>query len=76
MKLSEDELFEKYSKKLLHCNLLTLLSYEVEFNCISCGYQVNKRKHELNQTQPKKRKLHQLIKICRTQNFLYWHRCI
>ena len=32
----------------------TLLPYEYEFTCIVCGYNVNKRKHELSKTPRKK----------------------
>ena len=31
-----------------------LLPYEYEFTCLSCGYSVNKRKHELSKIQRKK----------------------
>ena len=54
MELSEDQIFEKYAKKCLHCNRNTLLPYEYEFTCITCGYNVNKRKNELSKIQGKK----------------------
>ena len=54
MKLTEDEIIEKYAKQCRHCNRNTLLPYEYEFNCFSCGYNVNKRKHELSKIQRKK----------------------
>ena len=54
MELTEDEIIEKYAKKCLHCNRNTLLPYEYEFTCFSCGYNVNKRKHELSKIQRKK----------------------
>ena len=54
MELSEDQIFEKYATKCLHCNRNTLLPYEYEFTCFSCGYNVNKRKHELSKIQRKK----------------------
>ena len=54
MELSEDQIIEKYAKKCLHCNRNTLLPYEYEFTCFSCGYNVNKRKHELSKIQRKK----------------------
>ena len=31
-----------------------MLPYEYEFTCFSCGYNVNKRKHELSKIQRKK----------------------
>ena len=54
MELTEDEMIEKYAKNCGHCNRNTLLPYEYEFTCISCGYNVNKRKHELSKIQRKK----------------------
>ena len=54
MSLSEDENLQKYAKKCGHCNRKTLLPYEHEFTCIACGYNVNKRKHELSKIQRKK----------------------
>ena len=54
MKLSEDEIFEKYAKNCRHCNRNTLLPHEYEITCIVCGYNVNKRKHELSKIQRKK----------------------
>ena len=46
MEITEDENIKKYAKKCGHCNRNTLLPYEYEFTCFSCGYNVNKRKHE------------------------------
>ena len=54
MELTEDEIVEKYAKRCGHCNRNTLLPYEHEFTCFSCGYNVNKRKHELSKIQRKK----------------------
>ena len=54
MNLSEDEIIEKYAKKCGHCNRNTLLPYEYEFTCFSCGFNINKRKHELSKIQRKK----------------------
>ena len=54
MQLSENQLIEKYVKRCGHCNRNTLLPYEYEFICFSCGYNVNKRKNELSKTQRKK----------------------
>ena len=52
--LSEDEIIEKYAKNCGHCNRNTLLPYKCEWTCFSCGYNVNKRKHELSKIQRKK----------------------
>ena len=54
MDLSEDQVIEKYGENCRHCNRNTLLPYEHEFICFSCGYNVNKRKHNLSKTQRKK----------------------
>ena len=52
--LSEDEIIEKHAKHCGHCKRNTLLPYEYEWGCFSCGYNVNKRKHELSKIQRKK----------------------
>ena len=54
MNLSEDEIIEKYAKNCDQCNRNPLLPYEFEFTCIVCGYNVNKRKHELSRIQRKR----------------------
>ena len=54
MELTEDEIIQKYAKNCGHCNRNTLLPYEYEYTCFSCGYNVNKRKHELSKIQRKK----------------------
>ena len=54
MELTEDQINEKYAKRCGHCNWNTLLPYEYDFTCFSCGYNVNKRKHELSKMQRKK----------------------
>ena len=54
MELTEDEFIEKCGKQCRHCNRNTLLPYEYEFTCFSCGFNVNKRKHELSKIQRRK----------------------
>ena len=54
MKLTEDEIIQKSGKNCGHCNRNTLLPYEYEFTCFSCGFNINKRKHELSKIQRKK----------------------
>ena len=54
MNLSEDEIIQKYGKHCGHCNRNTLLPYEYEYTCFSCGYNVIKRKNELSKIQRKK----------------------
>ena len=54
MELTEDESIQKNGKRCGHCNRYTLLPYEYEFTCFSCGYNVNKQKNELSKIQRKK----------------------
>ena len=54
MELTEDQIIEKYAKKCLYCSRNTLLPYEYEWTCFSCGYNVNKRKNELSKIQRRK----------------------
>ena len=54
MTLSEDEIIQKYGKHCGHCYRNSLLPYEYEYTCFSCGYNVNKRKHEISKIQRKK----------------------
>ena len=54
MNLSELEIIEKYAKQCNHCARNTLLPYEYEFTCVSCGYNTIKGKHELSEKQRKK----------------------
>ena len=54
MELTEDEIIQKYGKRCGHCYRNTLLTYEYEFTCFSCGFNVNKRKHELSKIQRRK----------------------
>ena len=51
MQLTDDEIFEKYGKHCGHCNRKTFLPYEYGWTCISCGYNVIKRKHGLTKIQ-------------------------
>ena len=54
MQLSEDEIIQKYGKHFGHCNRTTILPYQSEWTCFSCGYNVINRKHELCKIQRKK----------------------
>ena len=54
MELTEDQIFEKNAKKREHCGRNMLHPYEYERICISCGYNVIKRKHELSKFSWKK----------------------
>ena len=48
------KILKKKTKKCLQCSQDTLLSYEYESTCNSCGYNVIKRKHELTKIQTKR----------------------
>ena len=52
MELTEDEKIKVTLCK--QCARNTLLPYEKEFTCFSCGYNVIKRKHEISRIQHKK----------------------
>ena len=54
MELTEDEIIEKNAKNCGHCKRNTILSYKYELNCVSCGFNVNKRKYQLSKIQRKK----------------------
>ena len=54
MELTEDEFIQKYRKHCGHCDQNTLLPYELEWTCVSWGYNVIKRKHKLSKIQRKK----------------------
>ena len=54
MELTEYEILQQYGRNCGHCNQITLLPYEDEFTCFSCGYNVSKQKHELSKIQRKK----------------------
>ena len=69
MELSEDEIIEKYGKHCRHCNRNTLLPYEYEWTCVSCGYNVIKRKHELSKIQRKKINLVNRLKYAEIKTF-------
>ena len=54
MELTEDEIIQKYGKRCAHYNRNALLPYEYEWTCFSCGFNVNKRKHEFSKIQREK----------------------
>ena len=53
MERREDEIIQKNGKHCGHSNGNTLLPYEYEWTCISCGFNLIKRKHELAKTKRK-----------------------
>ena len=72
MELTEDEIIQKYGKNCGHCNRNTLLTYEYEWTCFSCGYNVNKRKHELSKIQRKKINFINRLKYAEVKIFSIW----
>ena len=52
-----------------HCNRNGLLPYENELSCISCGYNVIKRKHELTKIQRKRTIFNNRIKYAEYKIF-------
>ena len=60
MDLTADEIIEKYEQQCGHWNRNTLLQYSYEWSCVSCGYNVIKRKHEHSKTQRKKNFINRL----------------
>ena len=70
MEITEDEIIQKYGQNCRHCNRNTLLPYEYEYTCFSCGYNVIKRKHELSKVKRKKNTFYKQIEICRVKNLL------
>ena len=54
MELTEDEVIQKYAINCGQCSRNTLLPYEFEWTCISCGFNLKKRKHDFSKIQRKK----------------------
>ena len=72
MELTEDEIIQKYGTLSKHCDRNMSLPFEYEFTCMSCGYNVIKRKHELSKIQQKRINFinrlkyaeHKIFRIC------------
>ena len=73
MELTENEIIQNYGKHCGHCNRNTLLPNEYEWNCISCGYNLNKLKHELSKIQRQKFNFINRLKYAEVKNF---SRCV
>ena len=69
MELTEGEIIQKYAQHCSHCNRNTLLPYEYEWTCFSCGCNINKRKHEFSKIQPKKINFINRLKYAEVKNF-------
>ena len=71
MELTEDKLIEKDGKRCRHCIRNTLLPYEHEWSCLSCNYNVLKRKHELSNIQRKKTNFINRLKYAEQKVFVF-----
>ena len=54
MESTKDEIIQNYGKKCGQCKRNTLLPYEYEWTCISCEFNLIKRKSELSKNERKK----------------------
>ena len=54
MELTEEEIIQNYARHRGHCLRNNLIQYEYDISCISCGYNVVKRKYKLTKLQRKK----------------------
>ena len=54
MQLSADQIIKKCAKHCGHCSRNTLLAYKYEWTCVSCNYNVIKRKYELTEIHRKR----------------------
>ena len=69
MESTEDEIIQKYGKRCGHSNRNTSLPYEYEFTCFACGFNLNKRNHELSKIQRKKIKFKNRLKYAEVKLF-------
>ena len=69
MELTEDAIIQKYGKNCGHCNRKTLLPYEYEYRCFSCGFNLVKRKHELTEIQRKRKNFINRLKYAEQKMF-------
>ena len=76
MELTEDEIIQKDAKSCRHCNRNMLLPYEYEWSCISCGFNINKRKHELSKIQRKNINFINRLKYAEQKIFSILYSCI
>ena len=71
MELTEDENIKQYGKHCGHCGRKMLLPYEYEWSCISCiscGFNLVKRKHEFTELQRKKTNFINRLKYAEHKN--------
>ena len=76
MNLSKHETIEKSAEQCGHCKRNTILPYEYEFTCVSCGYNVIKRKQKSPKFKEKKIKFKNRLMYAGQKVFLCLHRSI
>ena len=76
MKLTEDEIIQNYGKHCSPCNRNTLPPYEYEWTCISCAFNLIKRKHEITKIQREKINFINRLKFAEHKFFLCMCKCI
>ena len=54
MEFTDNQLIEKHGKECKNCSRNTFSTYECEWTCISCAFNVTKLKKELSKTSRKK----------------------
>ena len=69
MELTEDEIIQKYGNRCGHCNRNSFLPQENEWSCLSSGFKLIKRKHELSKIQRKKINFINRLKNAEQQKF-------
>ena len=69
MELTEDEIIQKYGNRCGHCNRNSFLPQENERSCLSSGFKLIKRKHELSEIQRKKINFINRLKNAEQQKF-------
>ena len=68
MELTEVEKTEKNAIQWLHCTHNTLIPFEYEWTCFSCGYNVIEGKMKLQKTT---KKFNQQTELCWKKLYVY-----
>ena len=68
MELTENQTIKKNVKKCGHCSQNTSFPYEYEWTCVSCKYNVIKRKHKRCKIQRKLTKFINRLKYAEHKN--------
>ena len=75
MELTENKSFVKYATQTMHCLRKTLLPYEHEWTCPSCGYDVKKRQNEPTKIQRKEISFISRLRYAE-KNYMFLYRCV